>query len=64
MTSPRTQTDFMMPDLNDQQVWGASIGLDLSDRTVLEAEVLMWRILRQKSASLTRQSLIMSDGIL
>jgi hypothetical protein len=54
----------MMPDLDDQQVWRASIGLDLADRTVLEAEVLMWRILRQKSASLTRQSLIQSEGIL
>jgi hypothetical protein len=64
MTSPRNPTDFMMPDLDDQQVWRASIGLDLADRTVLEAEVLMWRILRQKSASLTGQSLIQSEGIL
>ena len=64
MASPRISTDFMMPDLDDQQVWRASIGLDLADRTVLEAEVLMWRILRQKSASLTRQSLILSEGIL
>jgi len=39
-----------MPDPEDQQVWSASLGLDLADRTVLEAEVLVWRIVRQKSA--------------
>jgi hypothetical protein len=39
-----------MPDLDDQQVWRASLGLDLADRTVLEAEVLVWRIIWQKSA--------------
>jgi hypothetical protein len=39
-----------MPDLDDQQVWRASLGLDLADRTVLEAEVLVWRIVWQKSA--------------
>jgi len=43
--------------LEDQQAWRASVGLDLADRTVLEAEVLMWRILQQKSAILVRQSL-------
>jgi hypothetical protein len=40
-----------MPDPEDQQVWSASLGLDLADRTVLEAEVLIWRIVRQKSAT-------------
>ena len=39
-----------MRDLDDQQVWRASLGLDLADRTVLEAEVLVWRIVCQKSA--------------
>ena len=39
-----------MPDPEDQQVWNASLGLDLADRTVLEAEVLIWRIVRQRSA--------------
>jgi hypothetical protein len=29
-----------MPDLGDQLVWSASLGLDLADRPVLEAEVL------------------------
>jgi len=41
-----------MPDPEDQRVWSASLGLDLADRTVLEAEVLIWRIVRQKSANL------------
>jgi hypothetical protein len=39
---------------DDQQVWRACIGLDIADRTVLEAEVLIWRIVQQKSAALTR----------
>ena len=51
-----------MPDLDDQQVWKASLGLDLADRTVLEAEVLIWRIVRQKSAILVRQSLDSGEG--
>jgi len=46
-----------MPDLDDQQVWRACIGLDLADRTVLEAEVLIWRVVREKCATLMRQSL-------
>ena len=54
MTSPRSSTDFLKSDLDDQQVWKACIGLDLADRTVLEAEVLIWRIVQQKSA-LTHQ---------
>ncbi len=57
MTSLRNSPDFPVPHLEDQQVWRASVGLDLADRTVLEAEVLMWRILQQKSAILVRQSL-------
>jgi hypothetical protein len=51
-----------MPDLDDQQLWRARIGLDLADRTVLEAEVLIWRIVRQKSATLVRQSLDPGEG--
>jgi hypothetical protein len=42
--------DSLMPGPDDQLLWSASLGLDLADRTVLEAEVLMWRIVRQKSA--------------
>ena len=40
-----------MPDPEDQPVWNASLGLDLADRTVLEAEVLIWRIVRQRAAT-------------
>jgi hypothetical protein len=51
-----------MPDLDDQHLWRACIGLDMADRTVLEAEVLIWRIVRQKSATLMRQSLEPGEG--
>ncbi len=51
MTSLRNSIDFRMPDPEDQQVWSASLGLDWADRTVLEAEVLIWRIVRQRSAT-------------
>ena len=44
-----------MPDPEDQQVWNASLGLDLADRTVLEAEVLIWRIVRQRAAARDEQ---------
>jgi hypothetical protein len=39
MTSSRSSTDFLKSDLDDQQFWKSCIGLDLADRTVLEAEV-------------------------
>jgi len=58
MTPPRTSTDFLVPELEDQHLWRLCIGLDLADRTVLEAEVLIWRIAQQRSVTLTRQSLI------
>jgi hypothetical protein len=58
MTPPRTSTDFLVPELEDQHLWRLCIGLDLADRTVLEAEVLIWRIVQQRSVTLTRQSLI------
>jgi hypothetical protein len=54
MTSPPSSTDSLKSDFDDQQVWRACIGLDLADRTVLEAEVLIWRIVQHKSA-LTHQ---------
>src|SRR6266478_8021295 len=56
MTFPRNSTDFLTPDLDDQHVWRACIGLDLADRTVLGAEVLIWRVVQQKRATPTRQS--------
>jgi len=46
-----------MADLEEQQVWRAAIGLDLADRPVLEAEVLIWRIVRQMSTTRMRRSL-------
>jgi hypothetical protein len=58
MTSSRRSTDFPKSDLDDQQVWKAYIGLDLADRTVLEAEVLIWRIVQQKSV-LTQQRAVL-----
>jgi hypothetical protein len=58
MTPPPTSTDFLMPDLDDQHLWRVCIGLDLADRSVLEAEVLIWRILQQRSVTLTRQSVL------
>ena len=41
-----------MPAPEDQLFWSASLGLDLAERTVLEAEVLVWRIVQRKSATL------------
>ena len=56
MTTPNNSNDLLLRDLDGQQVWRASVGLDLADRTVLEAEVLMWRIVRQKVTNRTQQS--------
>jgi hypothetical protein len=50
MASSSSSTDFLKSDLDDQQFWKACIGLDLANRTVLEAEILIWRIVQQKSA--------------
>jgi hypothetical protein len=49
MTSSPSPNDFLKSDLDDQRFWKACIGLDLADRTVLEAEVLIWRIVQQQS---------------
>ena len=49
ISTPKS-TDFVMPDPEDQQVWNASLGLDLADRSVFEAEVLIWRIVRERAA--------------
>jgi hypothetical protein len=50
MTSLLSATDLLKSDFDDQQIWKACIGLDLADRPVLEAEVLIWRIVQQKSS--------------
>lgn len=52
--------EFLLSDLDDQEVWRASVGLDLTGRTVLEAEVLMWRIVQQRITRQTQKSL--NDG--
>ena len=63
LNSLHTSTDFPISELEkDQLFWHISLGLDLSDRSVLEAEVLIWRIARQKSATLTRHSLNQGDS--
>ena len=49
--------ESLLSDLDDQEVWRASVGLDLTGRTVLEAEVLMWRIVQQRIARQTQKSL-------
>ncbi len=57
LTAPNNNSnDFLLRDVDDQQVWRASVGLDLAGRTVLEAEVLIWRIVRQKVTNRTQQS--------
>ncbi len=48
MTFLHISNDFPIPDPEHQLVWSASLGLDLADRTVLEAEVLIWRIVQQR----------------
>lgn len=35
------------PQVCADALWRASIGLDLTDRSVLEGEVLIWRIAQQ-----------------
>lgn len=63
LNSLHTSTDFPISELEkDQLFWHISLGLDLSDRSVLEAEVLIWRIAQQKSATLTRHSLNEGDS--
>ena len=49
--------ETLLRDFDDQEFWRASVGLDLTDRTVLEAEVLMWRIVQQRIARQTQKSL-------
>jgi hypothetical protein len=57
MNVSNNSNEFLLRDLDDQEVWRASVGLDLTDRTVLEAEVLMWRIVQQRITRQTQKSL-------
>ena len=61
MNVPNNSSEFLLRDLDDQELWRASVGLDLTDRTVLEAEVLMWRTVRERIARQTQKSLNESE---
>jgi len=60
MDVSNNSNESLLRDFDDQEFWRASVGLDLMDRTVLEAEVLMWRIVQQRIARQTQKSL--NDG--
>ena len=40
---------YAAPDPDLDAIWRLAVGLDLGSRSVLEAEVLMWRICNAKS---------------
>jgi len=43
------KSSYAQPDADLDAIWRLAVGLDLGDRSVLEAEVLMWRICNAKS---------------
>jgi hypothetical protein len=43
------QEQSAQPDPDLDAIWRVAVGLDLGSRSVLEAEVLMWRICNAKS---------------
>jgi hypothetical protein len=43
------KSSYVQPDADLDAIWRLAIGLDLGSRSVLEAEVLMWRICNAKS---------------
>jgi len=51
---PLEQSSQPRQDADLDAIWRLAVGLDLGDRSVLEAEVLLWRICQAKSMS--RQS--------
>ena len=55
----REERAFTQPDPDLDAIWRLAVGLDLGTRSVLEAEVLLWRICNAKSLSsdLTRRAL-------
>ena len=60
--APERKREGHLPDQPDPDldaVWRLAVGLDLGSRSVLEAEVLMWRICNAKSLSIdvTRRAL-------
>ncbi|HSS98010.1 MAG TPA: hypothetical protein VLK33_13310 [Terriglobales bacterium] len=45
----REKSSYVEPDADLDAIWRLAIGLDLGSLSVLEAEVLMWRICNAKS---------------
>lgn len=43
------KSSYVSPDPDLDAIWRLAVGLDLGSRSVLEAEVLMWRICKAKS---------------
>lgn len=43
------KSSYVQPDADLDSIWRLAVGLDLGSRSVLEAEVLMWRICKAKS---------------
>ncbi len=43
------KSSYVQPDADLDAIWRLAIGLDLGSRSVLEAEVLIWRICNAKS---------------
>ena len=43
------KSSYVPPDPDLDAIWRLAVGLDLGSRSVLEAEVLMWRICNAKS---------------
>ena len=43
------KSSYVSPDPDLHEIWRVAIGLDLGSRSVLEAEVLMWRICNAKN---------------
>lgn len=43
------KSSYVQPDPDLDEIWRVAVGLDLGSRSVLEAEVLMWRICNAKN---------------
>jgi hypothetical protein len=57
--APVSLPDEKQVALDLDEIWRIAVGLDLGSRSVLEAEVLMWRICNAKASSpdVTRRAL-------
>ena len=45
------KSSYVQPDAELDAIWRFAVGLDLGSRSVLEAEVLLWRICKAKAIS-------------